>query len=458
MEKEKATKKQIPLLPLQLELIDRLRWFIRLRWVAAAGVMATVLAARYVFDFDKLAMSSLLILVGVIAALNLIYVGVLTKVFPAGEQMGEKDLRRAYIFAQIQILLDLVLLTLLLHYSGGLENPFSFFYIFHVIISSILLPRGVAYAYALITVVLYSGLILFEQMGWIPLYPIIEPVQAGNKYLLGVIFAFGATVFIAAYVTTSIRLQLKQKEEEAERAREELSRLEEKKSAFMRMVSHELRSPIAAIQSSLGVLVNLEDGCMDESTRRSVQRAADRAHGLYRLTRDLLEFSRLTTLSPGERSFAETDLNKVVKNIEALYNSQAQDKNLEFRVELPEGAVVTFSDPQSMEQLVDNLVSNAIRYTPEGGKVDLKLGTNGRSASITVSDTGIGIPARDVEKIGEEFYRSENAKKFAPAGTGIGVRIIKEIVKQHGGRLEIKSEEGKGSTFKVELPLKHNRT
>jgi len=448
----------LSLLPLQLELIDRLRWLIRLRWVAVSGVLATVLVARYAFDFERLAMRPLLILVAAMAILNLVYVWVLTRVFPGKGRMGEKDLSRAHVFAQIQILSDLASLTLLLHYSGGLENPFSFFYIFHVIISSILLPRVVAYAYAFITALLYSGLILSEQAGWIAQHPIVETVQASNEYLLGVIFAFTATVFIAAYVTTSIRLQLKQREEEAELARDEMSRLEGRKSSFMRMVSHELRSPIAAIQSSLAVLLNLDDGCMDENTRRSIRRAADRAHGLYHLTRDLLEFSRLTTLSPTERAFTETDLNKVVKNIHTLYNHQAKDKNLEFRLELPGEAVVARSDPQSMDQVVDNLVSNAIRYTPGGGTVTLKLGTDGERASITVSDTGIGIPVEDIEKIGEEFYRSENAKKFASAGTGIGMRIVKEIVKQHGGRLSIRSEEGRGSVFKIELPLTQGRT
>jgi len=450
---KKDSTEQFPLLPLQVELIDRLRWFTRLRWVAAVGVLATVLAAKWLFGFEQLQLRPLLSLLGVIVILNLGYVFVLHKAFPRRKVKAERDLSLAYIFTQVQILLDLILLTLLLHYSGGLENPFNFFYIFHVIISSILLPRRIAYAYAFIAVALYSGLILTEQAGWISRYSLVGLPEMHRTYLLGVIFAFGATVFIAAYVTTSIRLQLKQREEEAEQVRETLFELEEQKSSFMRMVSHELRSPIAAIQSSLGVLLALEDKCMDDTTRHSVQRAADRAQGLYQLTRDLLEFSRLTTLGPKEEQNVELDFKKVVNNAEALYRNQAADRKIEFDVTVPDRQVVMLGDPQSLDQMVDNLVSNAIRYTPEGGRVTVELTSRDNVTALVVSDTGIGIPAEDIDRVGEEFYRSRNAKHFAPTGTGIGMRIVRETIRRHDGRLDIRSKEGEGTTFLVELPL-----
>ena len=445
--------KQFPLLPLQVELIDRLRWFIRIRWMAAAGVLITIVVARWVFRFDKLPVVHLLSLVGVIVLLNLIYAFIMVKAFPDRGILDESDLRLASLFAQVQILFDLILITLLLHFSGGMANPFSFFYIFHVIISSILLPRGTAYAYALITVALYSGLILLEETGLIANYPIVNMIESNRTYVVGAIFAFGATVLFAAYVTTSIRLQLKEREEEAEEVRDALLELEEHKSGFMRMVSHELRSPIAAIQSSLGVLLNLEEKCMDDGMRRSVERASHRAEGLFQLTKDLLEFSRLTTLGPKEQDKIDIDLKNIVEQANEFYTPQAIDKGLDFNVSLPDKKLIISANPQSMGQMVDNLVSNAIRYTKAGGKVAVKLSRDDGVVTLVVEDSGIGIPAEDIDRIGEEFYRSRNAKQFAPTGTGIGMRIVREIIRHHGGNLSIESKENEGTTFTVEMPL-----
>ncbi len=455
---DKSRIKQFTVLPLQAELMDRLMWFTRLRWLAAGGALVTVIAAKWVFGFEKLKVYPLLSIVGAIITLNLVYVIALKKLFIDREIKGERDLGRAYIFVQIQILFDLILLTSLIHFSGGMENPFSFFYIFHVIISSILLSRRFAYAYALVTVVLYSSLILLEHAGWIPRHSIVGLPTVQGKYLFGVILAFSATVFIAAYVTSSIRLQLKQREEETELARRALAELEEQKSSFMRMVSHELRSPIAAIQSSLGMLLIVGEKCMDDAMHHSVERSVDRAKGLFQLTRDLLEFSRLTTLSPKEREITAIDLTKVVENARELYRSQAADRKLEFNVTVPDRHVVINGDPQSMDQLVDNLVSNAIRYTSEGGKVTVELSSNKNTATLIVSDTGIGIPAEDIDRIGEEFYRSKNAKQFAPTGTGIGMRIVREIIRQHESKLDIHSKEGEGTTFTVEIPIQSTST
>ena len=124
------------LLPLQAELIGRLRWFVQLRWLAAFGVLCTVLGARYVFKFEQLHITPLLILVGCIAGLNMVYSIHLTRSFPESEIRDEKGLRKAQLFAQAQIWADLVLLTLMIHFAGGVENPFSLFYVFHVILSS----------------------------------------------------------------------------------------------------------------------------------------------------------------------------------------------------------------------------------------------------------------------------------------------------------------------------------
>lgn len=441
------------LLPLHAELVGRLKWFVKLRWLAALGVICTILAAKYVFGFGDLRARPLFALAGFIVVLNVVYAVNLAKSFPDAEIKEERDLRKAQFFALVQIWADLVLLTLLVHFSGGVENPFSFFYVFHVILSSILLVPRYAITTTVFAVTLYSGLLLLEKYGFIKHYSLIG-LDVSPTYLLAVIFAFGATMFIAAFVTISIRMQLSQREHEVEKAKEAMENLEAQKSGFMRLVSHELRSPIAAIQSSLGVVMNLGADCLDDSLRASLERAMNRAEELFNLTKDLLEYSRLTSLGPSDKKdITDVDFTKIVTNVTTLYLNQAKDKEIDFKVEVPQLPITLFGDPRSLDQIVTNLIANAIQYTPKGGKVSVKLEMIGEKCRLIVSDTGIGIPEKDIEKIGTEFYRSPNAKQFAPSGTGIGMTIVKEALRQHKGTMEIKSRKGEGTTIQVDIPL-----
>lgn len=441
------------LLPLHAELVGRLKWFVKLRWLAALGVICTILAAKYLFGFEQLRAGPLFALAGFIVVLNVVYAVNLAKSFPDSEIREERDLRKAQIFALVQIWADLVLLTLLIHFSGGVENPFSFFYVFHVILSSILLVPRYAITTTVFAVLLYSSLLLLEKYGFITHYSLIG-LDVSPTYLLAVIFAFGATMFIAAFVTISIRMQLSHREHEVEKAKETMENLEAQKSGFMRLVSHELRSPIAAIQSSLGVVMNLGADCLDDSLRASLERAMNRAEDLFNLTKDLLEYSRLTSLGPSDKKdLTDVDFTQIVKNVAGLYANQAKDKQIDFKVETPETSLMLFGDPRSLDQIVTNLVANAIQYTPKGGKVSVRLEEIEGMCRLIVSDTGIGIPEKDIEKIGTEFYRSPNAKQFAPSGTGIGMTIVKEALRQHRGTMEIKSRKGEGTTIKVDIPL-----
>lgn len=450
---ERKSSTPFLLLPLQAELIGRLRWFIQLRWLAAFGVLCTVLAAKYIFGFGQLKLTPLLILVGFIIGLNLMYALHLARSFPQPEIREEKDLRRAQMFALAQIWFDLILLTLMIHFAGGVENPFSFFYIFHVILSSILLAPRYAITTTIFAVALYGGMMLLEDIGMAQHHSLIN-IQMSLTYHFAVFFAFSATMFIAAFVTVSVRRELGIRESEAEEARNAVESLEAQKSGFMRLVSHELRSPIAAIQSSLGVVMNLGADCLDDALRASLERAMNRAEDLFNLTKDLIEYSRLSYKGKVDQSeLIELDLNRLVRDSAGVYENQANERQINFKLELPAEPVMIVGDPRSLNQIAGNLISNAIRYTQGGGNVLVRLENLGARVLLQVSDTGIGIPEEDLDRIGTEFYRSPNAKQFAPSGTGIGMRIVKEAVRQHGGTIRIDSKKGEGTTFKVEIPV-----
>jgi signal transduction histidine kinase len=146
------------------------------------------------------------------------------------------------------------------------------------------------------------------------------------------------------------------------------------------------------------------------------------------------------------------DLRQVVFDVIDLVGLAAQQKDIQLRLELPEEPVFALGDADELDRLCGNLVSNAIKYTPEGGDVTVRLHLIGGEVVFTCHDEGIGMSTEDVARLGTEFFRSSNPVALSQPGTGLGLAIVRRIVERHDGRLDIESELGRGSTFQVHLP------
>jgi signal transduction histidine kinase len=246
--------------------------------------------------------------------------------------------------------------------------------------------------------------------------------------------------------------RMQQAEEEARRLSQEKAMLEELdrvKTAFMRKVAHELRAPIAAIQS---FLVSILAGYGSPEMQREMQeRAVRRADELLDLVNDLLNLSRLKDAKL-ELKRQEVSLQKVLDEVLSLHAPDAQQKRIALNVTREECPPV-LADPGHIKQLWTNLISNAIKYTPEGGKVRVHLRAEDGIIVGDVEDTGIGIPAEDMPRLFEEFFRTEKAKAFAQYGTGLGLSIVRQIVTECGGDISVESEVGKGTRFTFRLPV-----
>jgi len=147
------------------------------------------------------------------------------------------------------------------------------------------------------------------------------------------------------------------------------------------------------------------------------------------------------------------DLAVVAGRVDRTFRDEAVQKGIEFKVTVPEGLPAIRGDAAMIEQMLENLVSNSIKYTPKGGKVCVTFSSGAGNVRIEVGDTGIGIPKADLPNLFKEFYRAENAKAIEAHGTGLGLPIVKEIVDKHGGRIVVQSEEGLGTIFVVFLPV-----
>jgi signal transduction histidine kinase len=450
--------------PLDVELSQRIHWLIQLRWLAASAVLYLTFMSVQLLGLPIDPVPLYLIGAAIAGYNSLFSIGLkLAQVKSAPERF-----RQAKFIAHGQIVLDLFFLTLLIHFSGGVETPLAFFFIFHVIIASILLSRLETFAQVTVANVLFGGLVLGEYAGVIPHVDFIAPNLAGDGLFVTIsLLVFASTLYLAAYMATSIvsRLlerdrealalaqQLEEKALELEGACEQLTQLERLKSEYLRKASHGVRTPLETIQSTLMmVLENMSTHTPLQQTDRIVA-AVRQTEALLRLTDDLLMLSR-TREARLFTARERVSLPEVAQSVVAANLSRATARHVELRSDLPGELPFLYADPDAVEQLLSNLVSNALNYTPAAGSVEITASVVGDTLEIRVSDTGIGIPSAEIPKIFNEFYRAENARRFREEGTGLGLSIVRAIVDAHGGEIDVKSQVGFGTTFTVLLPVK----
>jgi len=249
----------------------------------------------------------------------------------------------------------------------------------------------------------------------------------------------------------------KQAEIELRRANEKLKQLDQAKSDFVSMVSHELRTPLTAIRNAVHIMLSGKAGAHTETHERFLQMAL---RNIDRLTGILNEVLSMAKLESGKMEFAftETQLAPLVNHVAATFSPEADATSVWFSTDLPDGLPAVHADAGRVEQVLCNLVSNALKFTPSGGRVSISAQRDGDLMVIEVADTGIGIAPKDREKIFEPFYQAGDLMTRSSKGTGLGTTIAKEIVEAHGGRIWFESVVGEGTRFLFTLPISSARS
>jgi len=610
----------------EAELVASVGWWIRIRWIAAAGVILAAVFVGLVFPVRAPQLALLIIGVGIL-------------VYNLAFYIHERQLRRqeapaaGYMsLAKWQVGMDWLAMTLLIHFSGGIESPVIMFFFLHIIIAAIFFPPRTALIFTLLAIGLVTAIAAFEYIGILPHRPIVgllsAPLYQNGLYVLAVLFFFSCTALMADYLISSIHERLRQKEEEIVRltgslqratvrlqalnegarvvgstldlpqvferlvestagamgvracsirlldksgqhlepvamfglsqtylnkgpvlvennplAREVLSgkvvnvpdapnspilqypeearaegirsmlsapligkngplgilrayaleknrfgpddeaflsaiaaqgsiaienamaykaiaELDAVKSRFVRTVTHELRSPVSVVRSLIGNIVAGYAGNVSDQQQDILERAVRRIDFLQKLIDDLLDLAagkaEVTKSETLEILPLEPAIERVVKRFEVPAEEKKVD--LEWRSPLPGDCTQVLATPDGMDRILNNLVSNAVKYTDPGGSVTIVLSRNNGDAQIVVEDTGIGIPAEAMEHLFEEFYRAPNAKAIEREGTGLGLTIVKDLVTRFGGRISVQSTPQEGTRFTVTLPLEKPET
>ena len=434
-------------LPLKLELIKQIGWLVRLRWIAIAGVFFTVTVANLAQN-----MITRPIPLYIIAALMVLYNFEPRMYRKAPEQQRLKSIKRQ---ACIHIILDLLSLTALIHFSGGVENPFIFYFIFHLIIASIILSKRVSYVLAGLNTLLLSSLICLEYFQIIPHNPLNnflhEELYRDPFYIFGVLFVFTSTLFFSVYLATTITQTAREREADRKRMEQQLI-FSEKMAAIGELaagVAHEINNPLDGL---LNCILRIQRNPNNiAQTQEYLDLMEDAIRRIEATIGKLLDFSR-----PHELSLSAINLNDVVNETIGLIEYGASEKGIRIEKDFQERIAPIHGDKHLLEQVILNLSLNAITAMPDGGKLAYGTGElikdpllSQPSVFVKVTDTGIGISESVKERIFEPFYTSQVTAK----GTGLGLTVSDRIVRQHKGIIEVESEEGHGTTFTVKLPI-----
>lgn len=422
----------------------RLDWFNKLRWGAVLGALATAFVSKAGNSYFP-PFYSLLILVCVLAALNTVYIWRNRRIRPT-------DIAAELKVVKLQMLGDLLVLTMLLNLTGGIENPLQFLYVIHVVIASLLFKGREIFQIAALAIALFCGSAFGEYLGLLPHYhiPSASPVAHELPFLLMSLSSFCLVMLASAYIGARIMKHNRSIKDELVARQRELIEADQAKMNFFRFVTHEVKSPIGTAQSAVETALELGGAQMSEVAEDILTRAVARLEQATDMVRDLADLTRTGKLRQDHLRWV--DLVEVARRVIAQSDDQAGRSGQTIELEAPEAGLQIVTLPSMIEKIVANLVSNAVRYNREGGAVTVRLATTGDRTTIEVQDEGIGIAREEQQRIFDEFYRSKEAIQRTNLGTGLGLPLVKKFVADLGGGITLESTVGVGSRFTVELP------
>ena len=436
------------------ELEKRVTWLFTIRWFASIFIFVFILLGKNLLNLNIRIYPSILIPI-IIFFYNFIFSFFI-------DNIKKRVLFRLLIF---QLLLDITAI-IFLNYFIGIEVNFAFISIFFVIFGGILLPAQSCIFITFYTIFLYNLIVFLEFKNFIPVYNfLMQSNYLSGKYLIINNIIFTLVILICSGVTISIMNRLRSRESQvinlkalAEKRRKEIAIKAEKlnklnilKSSFMRQVEHQLKSPISASLSILDIFLKSFDNINDIEKKKFIQSILKKINLMQDMIHDLIFVSQLTDPDYNfETEIKSIDLNNLIKNIITDLNEFAIKQNDEI-VFNPDNSLGSINlNEKYMNVVLTNIIHNAIKYTTNG-IVTINTKRENEKIKIEISDTGIGIKPEEVDKIFNEFYRSSDVKSRGIEGTGLGLYIVKKILERMNGKIEVKSEYGKGTTFIIEI-------
>ena len=434
-------------LPQDKRLVRRAFWLIRLRWFAVLGLCITTFVANKILGIGLSAVSIYITAAG-LALYNIIALLLLqqAKKDQSHNRWPPLTVRKIINF---QMAADLLILTLLFHFSGGIENPFVIYYVFHMIIASILLSVWESYLQATLASGLLFLLVLLEYRGMIPHHCLDNFVKFEQfdyaPYVFGRLAVVSSALYLVVFMASPITTRLRRQEQGYWQANQQLHQKDRIKDEYVERVTHDIKGHLAAIKSSLDVVAKGFAGPLEPKQQEFVDRAVDRTGVLAAFVRQLLKLTQMRLSNTVQVD--EFALDAAIQSALEGARVRAADKQIQLKSETKGQLFSLSGDRLSVEEMITNLVLNAIKYSPEGASVKVTAVEDSEQIRVSIKDNGIGIPQDELPRVFDEFYRASNARAKEKDGTGLGLSIAKQIVERHGGKIWAESQLGQGTTM-----------
>ncbi len=424
-------------------------WCIRLRWFVPPALSAAA-AVGHLLGLQSCTRCLLAVAVAILAY-NCLFWLLRRKVVHA-----ESAYATYFVWAQVS--LDYLAIFALIELLGGISSPLSVFLLFHILLAAMLLPPRSAWVASAAAVAGLGAIAAYDQhtgvthalrYGGASVCAVTEPRLIAVELL-----TFAAAAFVTAFLGTTVLHSLRLLMLDLFHSRAAVVRVSTERDRFMLQVTHNLRAPIAACVSFADVLAGDYLGPLNEKQRGYVGRLDRRLHGLLDMIGEVLGVLRhRDAVRTMQRS--PVDIAGLAARVHQVFCERAQQQGIELLLQMPgDERLMVLGDETLLEQVVENLVSNALKYTPSG-RVTIRVGRapDVLRVRVEVEDTGIGVPAADMPRLFSEFFRARNARALDDGGVGLGLAMVKHTIEQHGGQVAVQSREGEGSTFRFELPL-----
>jgi signal transduction histidine kinase len=436
----------------------RNRLFINIRFVVVASLVVFMLVMQFVFrlDFSAEQLTTISFIALLLLAVNFVYLFVYKSGYVRNDTGGFNQLH----FAFNQITVDLIAITVINYYTGGVESPFYMFFVFHMIIGSMILPGFVIYSMAGSVVFLFITLSLLEYMGIIPHYTFGNLSHFGIykdlRYIVIISSAFSVLIFFSVILSNNIARAHFIRSQRLKEALDKIEEAEKTKMKYTMGIVHEIKSPVVGVQSNLDLVLEGYAGTIDEKARSRIVKARIRTDEAINIINDVLSISKVKLLEHIRKE--EADLFSLVSSVVKKKNAEAILKKIHVQITDFRKTKLMRGDRIMLELALSNLIGNAIKYNTPGGNVEIILKNADEDMMIVIADDGIGIPDGDKDKLFSEFYRSSDVRKKGVEGTGLGLIVVREIIEQHKGTIvfnspsRISSEGRKGTEFIIYFP------
>ena len=433
-------------------------WFIRLRYFVAILLGLFLFTTTFIFKINYTVTQ---LIAGLIIISGILFFNIILHRLRKYVRFDPGRFNPLHL-SLIQMLLDMLALLLLVYYTGGIESPLYMQFVFLVIIGSLILPGTLVYTMSAIFIIAFTVLTVLEGYGMIAHHSIDGflnfPLYENPNYVAAFLFTFSFMTFVSVYLANGMARQLYKREKDLVDSMKKINVAEKEKQKYIMGIVHEIKTPIVAVASYIDIILQKFLGPIDETVEEKLVRAKTRTDEGIQMINDVLNVSKLTLYDQYDEEEIEIEeiVSGVIKKRKPTADSQLINLILFDNRETKEKIR---GDKFLLDIAISNLIGNSIKYGADGGTVEVTINSDKVNLFIRVCDDGVGIPAEELPKIFNDFYRAQNVKKIVTEGSGLGLSVVKRIVERHGGKVEVQSpsrmadRDHPGTCFTIQLPF-----